>query len=446
MLRMRGLLIAVAVLAALAGGVYWSNKAREAEAKKPAAGAPPKVLDFAGQPLTKIEIRRTGGETTVAERKGNEWVLTAPRPLAADQGSIVSVLSTVAPLNADRLIEDKTSDAGAYGLAQPALGIAFVRKDGKTRQLLIGDETPTGNGYYVKLADDPRIFTIASYSKTSLDKTEKDLRDKRLLTFDMGKLNRIEIAAKGSAFELGKNNQNEWQILKPKPLRADGGLVDELIGKLQDAKMDTSLSAEDAKKAASAFAGAAPLAVVKVTDAAGTQQLQIRKDKDHNYYAKSSVVEGVYQVTPGVGSAFDKSLEDFRNKKLFDFGWTDPTRVDVHDGAMSASYQRSGDKWLSGGKQMDATSLAAMVDKLRNLAAARFADKGYSTPSIELTVTSSDGRRVEKVALSKTGNDWFAMRENDSTIYQLNANVVDDLQKAIASVKEAAPAKAAKKK
>jgi hypothetical protein len=343
------------------------------------------------------------------------------------------------------LIEDKASDPGAYGLAQPAIDIAIQQGDGKSRRLLIGDETPTGNGYYVKLADDPRIFTVASYTRTSLDKTEKDLRDKRLLTFDMGKLTRIEIAAKGPAFELGKNNQNEWQILKPKPLRADGGLVDELIGKLLEAKMDTSVTDEDAKKAAAAFATAAPLAVVKVTDAAGTQQLQIRKDKEHDYYAKSSVVEGVYKVTPGVGSAFEKSLDDLRSKKVFDLGWSEPNAVTVRDGSRSASYQRSGQKWTSGGKQMDTASVEAVMDKLRDLAATRFLDKGFATPSIDLTVTSADGKRIEKVALSKTGNDWFAMRENEPTVYQLDANVVDGLQKAVASVKEAAPAKAAKK-
>ena len=444
MLRMRGLVIALAVLVALAGGVYWSNKAKEAEAKKPAADAAPKILDVPGSPIAKIEIRRTGGETTVLEKK-EKRELTAPRPLPVDQEAVGSVLSTLTALNADRLIEAKAVDPGTYGLAQPALEVAFTQKDGKSRRLLIGDEVPTGNGYYVKLADDPRIFTVASYSKTSLDKTEKDLRDKRLLTFDVGKLSRVEIAAKGPAFELGRNNQNEWQILKPKPMRADGGLVDELIGKLQDAKMDATATDEDAKKAAAAFAGAVPLATVKVTDAAGTQQLQIRKDKEHEYYARSSVVEGVYKLTPGVGSAFDKSAEDLRSKKLFDFGWTEPGRIDVRDGAKSASYQRAGGKWMSGGKQMDTVSVGAVADKLRDLSAVKFLDKGFATPSIDLTVASQDGKRVEKVSLSKTGDAWFAVRENEPTVYQLDANVVDELQKAIAAVKEAAPAKSAKK-
>jgi hypothetical protein len=446
MLRVRGLLIAVAVLAALAGGVYWSNKAKEAEAKKPSAGAAAlKILEVPGSKITKIEIHRTGGETTVAEKKPDKWVLTAPKPLGADPEALHSVFMAVASLSADRVIEEKVADPGVYGLANPAFDIVFTDKDGKSWQLFIGDEVPTGNGFYARLANDPRVFTIASYTKTSLDKTEKDLRDKRLLTVDTGKLSRIEVVAKGPAFELGRNNQNEWQILKPKPLRADGGLVDELIGKLQDAKMDTTVSDEEAAKAASAFAGGTPVAVVKVTDASGTQQLQVRADKDKNYYAKGSAVEGVYKVTPGLGSGLEKSFEEFRNKKVFDFGWSDPSRIEVHDGTKSAIYQRSDQKWTSGGRQMDATAVEAVVEKLRELSAAKFVDKGFSTPSMDLAVTSSDGSRVEKAALSKTGNDWFAMRQNEPTIYQLDASAVDELQKAIASVKEAAPAKAAKK-
>ena len=106
------------------------------------------------------------------------------------------------------------------------------------------------------------VYTIASFVKTSLDKTPNDLRDKRLLTFDQDKLTRVDLQpAKGETIEFGKNNQNDWQILKPKPLRADGSQVEELIRKLKDAKMDATVSAEDAKKAAAAFASGTKVAV-----------------------------------------------------------------------------------------------------------------------------------------------------------------------------------------
>src|SRR5262249_51633299 len=159
--------------------------------------------------------------------------------------------------------------------------------------LLVGEDTPTGGNTFVKLRSDPRVFSASSSAKSSVDKTSKDLRDKRLLTFDSDKLTRVDLQAKGQSIEFGKNNQNEWQILKPNPLLADGSQEEDLVRKLKDAKMDTTASDEDAKKAVSAYASGSRIAVVNVSDAAGTQTLEVHKDKDKNYYAKSSVVEGI---------------------------------------------------------------------------------------------------------------------------------------------------------
>jgi ribosomal protein L12E/L44/L45/RPP1/RPP2 len=275
--------------------------------------------------------------------------------------------------------------------------------------------------------------------KTALNKNSNDLRDKRLLTFDSDKLSRIELTAKGQTVEFGKNNQSEWQILKPRPLRADGGNVELLLAALRGVKMDPSVSAEDAKKAAAAFASSAPMAEVKVTDAAGTQQLQVRKDKDKNYYAKSSAVEGVYKIQPEDGERFDKDPGDFRNKKVFDFGWNEVSRIEVREGAKQSVYQKAGAKWMSAGKEMDSSSMQTMIEKLRGLEAVKFPETGFTTPALELVVESSGGKQVERVALAKSGNDWLARRENEPSLYQLDGKVVDELQKAIAGVKAAAP-------
>ena len=91
---------------------------------------------------------------------------------------------------------------------------------------------------------------------------------------------------------LGKNNQGDWQIIKPVPFRADSFQVDELVRKLQDSRMDLGNGADDQKKNDGLFAGGQLVSVVKVTDASGTQALQLRKNKD-SFYAKSSVVPGV---------------------------------------------------------------------------------------------------------------------------------------------------------
>jgi hypothetical protein len=119
-------------------------------------------------------------------------------------------------------------------------------KDGKTVKLMIGKNTPTGSAVYARVDGDPKLYTTSSSNKSIFDKTWKDLRDKRLMTFDSDKLSRVELNAKKGAIEFGRVNQNEWQILKPKPMRADGLQVEELVRKIKDASMDPSISDEDA--------------------------------------------------------------------------------------------------------------------------------------------------------------------------------------------------------
>ncbi len=446
-MRIRGLLIAVAALAVLGGLLWWSDKAEKAKEGQPAKDAPPKVVQIPEDQIRQIEIARKDGEATVIRKNGsNKWELTAPKPMSVDQEAAGSVASALASLNSDRLVEEKAADLTQYGLAAPAIVVTVTKKDGKTEKILVGDETPTGGGVFVKLASDARIFTVASFNKSSLDKTSKDLRDKRLLTFDSDKLVRVELAAKGQGLEFGKNNQNEWQVLKPRPLRADSLQIEELIRKLKDAKMDTSVTDEDARKAVSAFNGAKPIATAKVTDANGTQQLEVRKDKENKYYARSSAVEGTHTVGADLGDGLDKGLDDFRNKKLFDFGFSDPTKVEINRGGKTIAYQKSGDKWTAGQKQMDSASVQALIDKLRDLASIKLLDKGFTAPMFEATVTSNDGKRIEKVSISKSGNSYFARRENEPSIYELDGKIVEELDKAANEVKEFQPPKSDQKK
>ena len=438
-MKFRGLLAAVVVLAALGGVLYWSNRKQKAEAAKPATDAAAKILTIPEDQIKQITLKKTGAETVVL-RKGDDgkWQLTEPKPSRADQDAANSLASTLSSLNSDKLVEDKAADLSPYGLNSPTLDVTVLKKDGKSQDLYVGDEAPTGGGSYVKLANDAHVYTIASFTKTSLDKGPNDLRDKRLLTFDQDKLTRVDLQpAKGEPVEFGKNNQNDWQILKPKPLRADGSQVEELIRKLKDAKMDATISDEDAKKAAAAFAAGTKVAVATVADASGTMQLEVRKDKDKNYYAKSSAVDGIYKVTADLGDGLDKKVDDFRNKKLFDFGWTDPNKVQIG----KATFEKAGDKWMSGGKQMDSSSVQTVVDKLRDLASTKFLDSGGGAPVLDLMVSSNNGKRVENVSITKQGDTYFAKRENGPSIYQLDSKAVEELRKAASDVKEFQPPK-----
>jgi hypothetical protein len=430
-MKPKGLLIAVVLLAGLGGATWWSNKKQAAAGKTP-TDTSARLLSIPDDQFQEIKIKKLTGETLRLRRENGKWQMLEPKALPVDQDAAGSMVSSLSSLNLDKVVEEKATDLKPYGLDTPTLDVSVLKKDGKTDELLIGDDTPTGSGSYARLPGNAKVVTIATFTKSSLDKRPDDLRDKRLMVFDSDKLTRVELKAKGQAVEFGKNGQNEWQILKPRPMRADGGQVDTLIGKLKDAKMDLSVPADEAARK---FAAAAKVATAAVTDASGTQTLEVRKDKDKNVYAKGSAVEGVYKVAADIAEALDKETGDFRNKKLFDFGFSDPSKVELK----VLTYTKIGDKWMGGAKIMDNTSVQTLIDKLRDLASVKFVEKGGGVEVFTATVTSNSGKRVEKVTITKLGNQYFAQRDNEPGIYEVDGKVVEELQKAAANVKEAPP-------
>jgi hypothetical protein len=441
----KGLLVAALVLAALSGTLYWSNHRKPATSSASSTvEIEPKVLEVKPADITSIRISKKDAEDlTLSKNDAGKWQITTPKPLPADQDSVSSLLSALSPLNSDRVVEQKAADLSVYGLTKPSLEISITEKNKKPEALLLGDDTPTSSGVYAAVAGDPRVFVVASYNKSTLDKNVTDLRDKRLITLDTDKLSRVELTAKKETIEFGRNKE-QWQILKPAPMRADQFAVDDLVRALRDAKMELSAT-DDEKKLLSAFHAGTSVATLKATDISSTQELQIRKNKDE-YYARSSAVDGVHKVASSLGTSTDKSLEDFRNKKLFDFGFVDPDKIEIHDGAKSYFLMRSGSDWWSNGTKMDESTVSPVVGAIRDLSATKFPDSGFTAPSIEITVTSDGGKRVEKALIAKSGDNYIAKRENEPALYQLTATSITDLENSAAGVKAAAPEKKPAKK
>jgi hypothetical protein len=95
---------------------------------------------------------------------------------------------------------------------------------------------------------------------------------------------------------------------------------------------------------------------------------------------------------------------------------------------------------------MEPGTVLALIDKIRDLSAAKFPEAGFASTAMDLTVISDGGKRVEKILLSRNGDNYEAKRENEPTLYELNASSVSELQKSATDLKPAAPAPAPNKK
>lgn len=438
------LLIAAGVMAILGGVVWWSNKQEAAKEGQPSKDAPPKIVSIKESSVQQIEIKPREGQPTIVKKgAGTQWDILSPKKLTADSGSVSGILSTVSGLTSERVVDENPTDLPSYGLEPPLTTVTFTLDDGKKQVLRIGENTPTGSTVYVMAEGDKRLFTMNSSSKDSIAKGVNDLREKHLLNFEQDKLSRVEFTPAGKGtLEFGRSGQSEWQILKPRPLRADGFQVEDILSKAKQVVLSPEV---DEKAAASGFASAQPVATLRITGPDGTKSLEIRKAKD-DVYAKSSTMDGAYKVNKDAADGLSKSLDDFRAKKVFDFGFTEVSKVEAKDGAKTLAVEKSGDKWTSGGKTMDSVSVQNLVDKLRDLSASKLVDSGFTASGIDLTVVSNDGKRTEKVQIAAAGDHFIAKRDNDTSLYELTGDSVRDLRQSIDGVHEPPPPSDGKKK
>jgi hypothetical protein len=312
-MNFRGLIVAVVILAGLGGVLYWSQhrKPPEDNAASPAS-ATPVILKVNAADVTQLTVKQKQSDpVTLQKADASKWQITQPKPYRADQEAVAGILSTLSGLNADRVVEDKASNLKQYGLDPAAAELDITGKGQGTRQLLLGDDTPTGGDVYASLAGDSRVFTVSSFNKTSLDKSLNDLRDKSLLTVDPDKVSRVELIRKGQEIEFDRTKDG-WQILKPTSSPADSSAVNDLVRSLTRATMQLSVGGTG--DAAAEFARATPVATAKLTGDAGVQTLEVRKSKD-DYFAKSSAVDGAFKVDSSLGTALDKKADDFQKKK-----------------------------------------------------------------------------------------------------------------------------------
>lgn len=437
-MKPRNLLIAAVLLAILSGAV-WYSKQHPPSSSTATPNTSPKLLEVPEKDVQSIDLKKKDGTAVTLQRQAGKWAIITPGQWKADADAVSGLFSALNPVTADSVVEEKTSDRAKYGFTSPSLTVTIHRTNGKTNQLVFGDDVPAGSLVYADVDAKPEVYAVSSSVKTSLDKSANDLRDKRLLTFDTNKLTRLDLLSGKMETEFGKNSQNEWQILKPEPYRADSLQVEELLRKLADAKMDLSGNADSSKSAAASYASGTPATTVKVADASGTQTLEVRKVKD-DYFAKSSVVDGVYKIPADLGKSLAKSVDDFRNKKIFDFGFSDPSKIAMEGPSGSKTLVRSGTDWKLNGQTMDAGTVQSFIDKLRDLSATKFVAGPFSTPAVTITVVSNEGKRTEKVELAKVSDGYLARRENETALYSLDTKAVDDILDASKGIKPATPA------
>lgn len=446
---MRGLRSTIVLLVVLAGlGAYiYFVTWKQPEGGSDAASKQEKVFTSVdADKIDEIKVKSDKGDTTTLKKEGGAWQVTQPIATRADDGEVSGITSTLGQMTISRTVEDNPTDLKQYGLATPRIEVDFKASGDKDyRKLLLGDKSPTGSDLFAKRNDDKKVFLVAAYQETSLNKATFDLREKNVMKFDRDKVDGIDVTAGGKTLAIAKDG-GDWKITKPVQVKADFGSVEGLISKLQSAQMK-SIAADNPSPADLKKYGL-DKPEVTVDLAAGSAKATLLvggKAENNTVYVRDASKPMVMTVDATLADDLKKGIDEYRRKDLFEFRAYNANHIEFTRNGQTTVFekvkgqgQNAEDKWRRvspNAADADKDKIESLLSRLSNMRASSFVDStantGLDKPALTVYVKFEDGKKEERVNFGKNGDDVFASRPNEPGAAKTDTNDFNECMKSL---------------
>ena len=409
------------------------------------------VLAFAAKDVRGLEVKPAAGTPLAAERKGDDdWQLTAPLAAKADRDQVSGLLEKLRGARIKEFVTDAAPDpkaAAGYGLDRPLVLTLWVgeEKSRAAMRLELGRAVPDKKAVHARRAGEPTVFLVDEELVKAVPTTAAVLRDKTVLTFDRGKLERLELqSVKGTvaaALEGGV-----WKLTAPAALRGDESAINQLLARARDLRA-TGFAAE-AGAGLAAYGLDRPQVRLSLWEKDAKEPRVLLLAPGRGTAPAHATVTGagaapVVTVDPKALDELARSVQDLRDHAMFPpFDTRDVTRVEIRRGDTPLTLERTGeDDWrLTAPKSGKARGARAgdVVWTLRNLKWRMLvaedgwdpAKYGLATPVTTITLSSKDGKVVAALAVGRTeGGDVYARVSGQPALYAVETRSLGEIPK-----------------
>ncbi len=411
-----------------------------------------KVFTIEADKIDEISIKSESGDKTTLRKTGTAWDIVQPALGRPDESEISGLTSSLASLEMQRVIDENATDLKEYGLAEPRVEVAF-KSGGQERKLQIGMKSPTGTDLYARLADQPKVFLIASFLDTTFNRTTFDLRDKTVLKIDREKVDALEVATAGRTMKFERAN-GEWRMAQPVATVADSTAVDGLVGQLNGAKMKSMASGDSTDL--EPFGLAKPAATVRVGTGSSQATLLVGGPAaEGTVYAKDLSRPAVFTIESSLLDELKKEAGEFRLKDLFAARVFNATRIEVTRNGQTVAFEKAKvkaadgkdeEKWrkaLPTPADADGPAVEALISAATAARATTFVDStaktGLDKPELTIAVKSDEGKE-DRVTFGRSGADGYAARADMPGAAKIETATIDAIIAALdAAQKPPAP-------
>ena len=415
------------------------------ESERPVADedAKAKVFTYDAAKINQVQITSSSGEVTALRRGANDtWTIVQPVEAPADRNNISDVVTNLASLEEQRVVDENAADLKAYGLAEPRIDVTFqVEGDTEPKRILLGEKTPASTAVYAKLPSGNRVFLVDTALETAADRSTFDFRDKTALAFDQTKVTSLELVSPAQTIRLEKTGE-EWKLVKPIQAPADFISVNGVIGQLQSAQMTGLKDRPDDLKDLRQYGLDRPEVVATIGTGTSALTFELGKEAEAgSVWGRDRSKAAVFSINNGVAMELQKKVEDFRRKEVFDFRPYNTTRFEITRGKDVRAFDRvkgtgenAVDTWkqvVPAEKTVDSSNLEGALLDFSNLRAESFVAAagpatGHNNPAAVVVVKFDDGKKEERVVFGTTGSGVFATRADQPGALKVEAGKYED--------------------
>lgn len=435
-MKFKGTYLGLALAIGLGAYIYFVElkKDKENESKT-------KIVDMDTDKVKKLKFKNSHGEISV-EKVEKDWKLTSPVADLADGAAINSVLSTIATESSDTTVTGKT-DLKPFGLAEDKVVLEWEQEGKPPQKLSVGDEAPLAGKLYVRINGASEIRVVSSLIKTQVEKTLKDLRDKKLFRDAKEAISQVKIKVNRKDLRgdttLSKKDGN-WLIEKgSESLKADKDTVQSVLNQIEGLRAsEFSSETGNDPKTLKEFGLTQPEVILEAFNDAKKSlfKMQVSSKKEGNAYA---VVEGrptVFQIFGSTADSFAKKGDDFRDKKgPFEFDRTMVKEIELKTGMFETQILNKENAWKLKAddpkKEVSQVQVGNLLQKLSDLKVAEFVTDKVLEKKLDKKVSLKDSEGKEVLTLlwgekSKT-QKYFVKSSKDNGVYGVETASLDTL-------------------
>ena len=387
-----------------------------------------------------VEFSMTGkGEPIALKREAlHNWKLTLPLSASGDSTEAEAFISEIADLKKTRTVEENPKDLSIYGLGSPFLKIHFKFENNTEETLLIGNESPLGGHLYFKRESQPAVLMAAS-SQSSFEKSIYSFRDKTLLNFNTGSIQRIQILREDNPLDFKKTGE-DWEISGDIRARGDKGAIMNFLQAIQFSRVREFIDETPDSLEPYGLNPPKLKLILDIDDESQTLSLGSLKE-GKGYFGKINDSNNIVLVDTKIFHVLSQKTVAFLDKTLLEFEENEVLELSLRSENETTRVVRDeNDSWNLQSPIKTAADLATVNSLLFDLKEAQINEFikismdipesfGLANPqkSFSLKLKNSKTWALQLGNQSADGQQIFAQRTGEPTVFSISKEVVDKL-------------------